>query len=251
MSPKAYRRSGNGTPLCVMPLALTVSMPVSAYLMVSAAAIPQHALLGFLTLLPLFVAISALTPLGAALCGALWGASVFFFGACGLGDPFILPPTAFAFASLTALPAIYAGGSAWLTCRIGFSPFVLGVGWMGVELTLAPIGLKIGLLSATQGHTTLMDFLGRALGYVLVAFLVAYVNASLVAVLGRVRLSVPRFVPTTASPDYGRSLISQIVGCLSLVALQPSRPRAPPFYVKSRKDLPEPRPLRRATGRAS
>jgi len=154
---------------------------------------------------------------------------VFFFGAYGSGDPLILPPTALAFASLTALPAVYAGGGAWLTRRIGFSPFVLGVGWMGVELVLAPLGLHNGLLAGTQGDTALMDYIGRALGYVLVAFLVAYVNAALVAVLGRVRLSVPRFIPTAASPDRGRSLISQIIGCLSPFALQPSQARAPPF----------------------
>jgi apolipoprotein N-acyltransferase len=212
-----------------MKMALAASMPISAYLMASAAVSPQHALLGFLTLLPLFAAIQALAPLGAALCGALWGASVFVFGAYGLGDPLILPPTAVAFVVLSTLPAIYAGGGAWLTRRIGFSPFVLGVGWMVVELALAPLSLHNGLLAGTQGDTALMDYLGRALGYVLVAFLVAYVNAALVAVLGRVRLSVPRFVPTAASPDWGRFLISQILGCLSLVVLQPSRPRAPPL----------------------
>ena len=153
---------------------------------------------------------------------------MFFFGVYGSGDTSILPPTAVAFASLTALPAIYAGGGAWLTRRIGFSPFVLGVGWMGVELALAPVGLHNGLLSATQGDTALMDYFGRALGYVLVAFLVAYVNALLVEVLGRVPLRLPRPLRAAAHDDAEILLRSQIVGCLSLVVLQPSHPRAPP-----------------------
>lgn len=228
MSRKAHRRSGNGTPLGVMRLALPASMPISAYLMASAVASPPHAILGFLTLLPLFVAISALTPLGAALCGAVWGASVFFFGVWGSGDPLILPPTAVAFVLLTALPAIYAGGGAWLTRRIGFSPFVLGVGWMGIELALAPLGLHNGLLAGTQGDTALMDYIGRALGYVLVAFLVAYVNAALVAVLGRIGCVPPLRLWVAARDDAKVLLRSQIVGGLSLVAIQPSHPRAPP-----------------------
>ena len=223
------RRSADWAPSAAIVVALAASLPVSAYLAANAVASPQHALLGFLTLLPLFAAIQTLTPFGAMLCGALWGASVFIFGAYGLGAPMLFSPTAVGFISLTALPAIYAGGGAWLTRRIGFSPFVLGVGWMSVELALARLGLHSGLLAGTQGDTALMDYIGRALGYVLVAFLVAYVNAALVGVLGRVRLTVPRFVPTRSSAAGSSCLISQILGCLSLFALQPSHPRAPPL----------------------
>lgn len=229
MSRKVHRRSAVGTPSGVMEMALVVTMPVSAYLMVSAAASPPHALLGFLTLLPLFAAISALTPPGAALCGALWGANVFAFGALGLGAPLLLSPTSVGFILLTALPAIYTGGGAWLTRRIGFSPFVLGVGWMIVELALAPLGLHNGLLAGTQDGTALIDYIGRALGYVLVAFLVAYVNALLVEVLGRVPLRLPRRLRAAARDDAEILLRSQIVGCLSLVGMQPSHPRAPPL----------------------
>jgi hypothetical protein len=131
---------------------------------------------------------------------------------------------------LSTAVGAYAFVGAALTRWIGFSPFVLGVGWMGVELALAPVGLHNGLLSATQGDTALMDYIGRALGYVLVAFLVAYINAALVAVFARVRLRLPRPFRITTSGNGVLFLRSQIVGCLSLVALQPSRPRAPPFH---------------------
>jgi len=100
---------------------------------------------------------------------------------------------------------------------------------MGVELALTPVGLHNGLLSATQGDTALMDYIGRALGYVLVAFLVAYINATLVAVFARVPLRLPRPFRITTPGNGVFFLRSQIVGCLSLVALQPSYPRAPPF----------------------
>ena len=208
-------------------VALTLALVGSAYLTAAAVGSPTHAWMGWLSLLPLFVAIRVLRPLRASACGALWGGCLFAF--CIASGRTAVSANLASLALLTAIPAIYTFLGAGLTRWMGFSPFVLGVGWMGVELALAPLGLHSGLLAGTQDHTALMDYIGRALGYVLVGFLVAYVNAALVAVLGRVRLSVPRFVPTTASPDCGRSLISQILGCLSLFALQPSHPRAPPF----------------------
>ena len=207
-------------------VALTIALVGSAYLTATAVGSPTHAWMGWLSLLPLFVAIRVLRPLRASVCGALWGGCLFAF--CVAAGRTTVSANLASFTLLTAIPALYTLLGAGLTRWIGFSPFVLGVGWMGVELALAPLGLHSGLLAGTQDQTALMDYIGRALGYVLVGFLVAYVNAALVAVLGHVRLSVPRFVPTTASPDCGRSLISQILGCLSLFALQPSHPRAPP-----------------------
>lgn len=210
----------------VKSVALAGSLAGSAYLTATAVGSSTHAWMGWLSLLPLFVAIRVLRPLRASACGALWGGCLFAF--CVAASRTAVAANLASLAFLTAIPAIYTFLGAWLTRWVGFSPFVLGVGWMGVELALAPLGLHSGLLAGTQDHTALMDYIGRALGYVVVAFLVAYVNAALVAVLARVRLSVPRFIPTTASPDCGRSLISQIFGCLSLFAFQPSHPRAPP-----------------------
>jgi len=54
-------------------------------------------------------------------------------------------------------------------------------------------------------------------------------NVALVAVLGRIRLALPRPLWPAARDDAEILLRSQIVGCLSLVTLQPSHPRAPPL----------------------
>jgi len=204
-------------------LVLVVGIVLSAYATAYAAQAGHRAWLGFLALLPLFSAIRVLRPLAAAGCGALWAISLAVFLHLTGGETSVVSA-----GSLVAIGTCYTGLSAALTGWIGFSPFVLGVGWMGVELALSPLGLHNGLLSASQSDTALMDHLGHALGYVLVAFLVAYVNAALVAVLGRVHLTAPRFVPTTTLPDCRWFLGSQILGCLSLVFLQPSQPRAPP-----------------------
>jgi len=207
-------------------VALTVALVGSAYLTATAVGSPSHAWMGWLSLLPLFVAVRVLRPLRAGVCGALWGGCLFTF--CVAAGRTAVSANPASFILLTAIPAIYTFLGAWLTRWIGFSPFVLGVGWMGVELALAPLGLHSGLLAGTQDHTALMDYIGRAMGYVLVGFLVAYVNAALVAVFARVRLRLPRPFRITRSGNGVLFLRSQIVGCLSLVALQPSHPRAPP-----------------------
>ena len=114
---------------------------------------------------------------------------------------------------------------------IGFSPFVLGVSWMGVELAFEPLGLHTGLLIGTQGDGTLIHWLGGALGYVLVAFVVALVSAALVSALARVR--VPFATPCYAvrSTESGTLLVPQTYSCFPLLVIPPSQPRAPPIRV--------------------
>lgn len=226
--PVVNRHSCSETPGAVSAsvMAFVVPIVVSAYLTAAAVGSPTHAWVGWLSLLPLFFAIRLLRPLRASACGALWGASLFVF--CAAEGRTAVPATVSSFVLLAGIPAIYACAAAALTRWIGFSPFVLGVGWMGVELALAPLGLHNGLLTASQGDTALMHYIGRALGYVLVGFLVAYVNALLVEVFGRVCLRLPRPYLVTRSGNGNLFLRSQIVGCLSLFTLQPSHPRAPP-----------------------
>ena len=220
----AQARTGP-TPSGAIIVALGGALSGSAFLTAHAGQAGVPFWVGWLALAPFFAAIRSLRPILAMLCGALWGASLFVFtgGGSGPGNPIVVGLL------LTVIPAAYAYLAARVTRWIGFSPFVLGVGWMGVELALAPLGLHSGLLAGTQDQTALMDYMGRALGYVLVAFLVAYVNAALVAVFARVRLRLPRPFRITTSGNGVLFLRSQIVGRLSLVALQPSHPRAPPF----------------------
>ncbi len=208
-------------------MALTIALAGSAYLTATAVGSPTHAWIGWLSLFPLFFAIRLLCPLRALACGALWGASLFVF--CIAADRTAVAPNLWSFALLTGIPACYTFFGAWLTRWMGFSPFVLGVAWMGVELALAPLGLHNGLLTASQGDTVLMHYIGRALGYVLVGFLVAYFNALLVEVFGRACLRLPRPFLIKRSGNGILFLRSQIDGCLSLVTLQPSHPRAPPI----------------------
>jgi len=226
VSPVSTQRLFSRRWVSVKTAALTVSLVGSAYLMALAVASPTYPWLGLLTLLPLFLAIRVCRPPGAALCGALWGVSLYVFSVTGSSHS--IDASAGSLALLTAIPAIYAYLSAWLTRWIGFNPFVLGVSWMGVELAFTPLGLHTGLLAGTQGDGTLMHWIGGALGYVLVAFLVAFVSAVIVSLLSRayVGATAPRFLVGSGENDF--CLIQQTFSCFPLFAIPPSRPRAPP-----------------------
>jgi len=200
---------------------------VSAALMAVAVASPGHFWLGWITLIPLLFAVRALSPIAAVLFGALWGTSLFAFGAYVF--PTLMMPTLGTWALLAAVPALYALFGVRVTRRVGFSPLLLALGWVGVELALRPIGLRHGLLAATQGDGLVLRLIGSYVGYALVAFFVVYVNAWLLTLLARVQLKLP-----------GRGLL-RVIGTkpairLSLIEtpnywfllLRPSKPRAPP-----------------------
>lgn len=218
----AVRQTGG----VVKTAALVVSLIGSAYLMALGKGSAMPAWLGWFSLVPLFLVIRSWRPVRAMLAGALWGLSLHVLAAVeGEG-------VAFADVSslllLSTVPAVYAYLGAWLTRRIGFDPFALGVAWMGVELAITPVGLGTGLAAATQGEGNFLQSVAGALGYVLVAFLVALASASLVSVLSAVRLSLPQVSCRIASPDGGASVSPQVFFFLSLFAIGASRPRAPP-----------------------
>ena len=205
---------------------LVLALIFSACLMTAATRSGELSFLGWLALLPLFYAIRTCSPTHAMLCGAVWGGCLGVLIATttdGAAENSI-----FWFAVVAAVPALYAYLCARLTRWVGFDPFVLAVGWMGVELCFAPLGLRQGLLAATQNDGTFWAWMGHGLGYVLVAFIVAVVNASLVSVLSAVRLEIPRPTHQVPSSDLGASLLPQMFFCYPLFALRPSQPRAPP-----------------------
>jgi len=207
---------------------LVLALIFSACLMTAATRSGELSFLGWLALLPLFYAIRKCSPVRAMLCGGLWGACVGILTLAATGP--VSGTYVWSFAILTAVPAFYAYLCARLTRWIGFDPFVLAVGWMGVELCFAPLGLRQGLLAATQSDSTFWPWMAQGFGYVLVAFVVAVVNASLVSVLSAVRLEIPRPAHCVSSPDLGASHSPLEFLRPSLFAFHPSQPRAPPIW---------------------
>lgn len=133
--------------------------------------------LAFVGLIPLFASIRFLAPIAAMGAGAFWGVCVFaflaVFGEIPVSQAFIH------FGALAAIAALYAYLGARLTLRVGFSPYLLGLGWMGVELALASLGTGDGLLAPALGDGPIAHAVHQFVGGAVVAFFVAYVNVLL------------------------------------------------------------------------
>lgn len=207
-------------------LALSAALLLSALGMAFAIASPQHWWLGWTALLPMFHAIRVLSPRRAAISGALWGGALFAFCVSLFDTP--VPTTLGAGATLVAAPALYAFLGARLTAQIGFSPYLLALGWMGVEFALAPVGLRHGLLASTQDGGVLLSAFGSFTGYVLIAFVVAYINAALLSALhqvGAAARSARVFVRTGDDP---KPIVVDEAFQELLLQVCRARPRAPP-----------------------
>lgn len=222
---------------------LILPLMVSAFVMAFALSSPTFRWLGCLALVPLFVAIVRCAPAGAALSGAMWGACLHLFATCVLDTG--ISPGLGSLLILSAIPAAYALIGALLTRWIGFSPLVLGVGWMGVELGLSLLGIGSGLLASAQADTTLMHWVDGAFGYVVAAFIVAYINAVVLSLFGRVRLGLSRACPMSGSRPQGRTIVAQTFSGFPLFAIPSSEPRGPPgimlFGINLRQGGQEPR----------
>ena len=207
---------------------LIVALIGSAYLLVMAVRSPDYWWIAWICLLPLFLAIRTLKPLAAALSGAIWGISFFLFSVYGVQSA--IPFTFSSLALLALVPAIYCGLGSLLTRRVGFNPLILALGWICVELAFKPLGLHNGLLAATQSDSIHLHWIGRLLGYVFIAFLVACTNASLLAVLSNVRLSFSRERSIFEGLFNSEHVCSsQTFLYVHLWNLRQGFPRAPPF----------------------
>ncbi len=150
----------------------------------------DHSWLVWIALLPLFFSIQAFRPKVACLSGLVWGVSFFAFSVVALESD--VPATWGSLALLGSVPAIYTFAAARVTRQVGFNPLVVAFGWVGVEAALAPLGLRHGLVSALQADGALLSVVGNLFGYILVAFVVALVNAVLLAMLQSIRLSIAK-----------------------------------------------------------
>jgi len=205
-------------------LALVGGLALSALAMNAALASVEGRWLGWVTLLPLFLAIRALVPWQALLAGSFWGLSLCVFSATSQ----VVDPSLRSFVLLTAIPGLYAFVASRVTRRVGFSPLLLGLGWVAVELALQPLALHRGLLAGTQGDGLVIRTLGNVAGYLLVAFLVAYVNATLLSILSDVCAQVDTSRQRVWRVPYVARWFLAEAPPLALLAVLPSQPRAPP-----------------------
>jgi hypothetical protein len=133
--------------------------------------------LAFVGLIPLFVSIRCLAPLAAAAAGGLWGLGI--FATVALLGHIPVAHILTHLAAWTLAPAAYGYVGARLTRQVGFSPYLLALAWMGVELALSSVGMRSGLLAAMPGNCMTIHALASFAGTVVVAFLVVYISALL------------------------------------------------------------------------
>ena len=135
---------------------------------------------------------------------------------------------------LILIPAVYVGLAARPARAIAFKLLTLALGWTLIEAVCHlhnPSGPHEGLLTGSQGVSSDLHWLGRLLGYVCTAFLVACVNASLIGMLSRARLLLPACRSLARSPNVVRQLLSQAVLAIQSWTLRQTYPRGPPISV--------------------
>ncbi len=234
----SQKREHPSQPAFFLP-ALAVSLVFSALLTAVALLAPEHHWLGWISFLPLFVAVRWLRPATAALAGGVWGASLYLF-TTALPTPAVytvgstIVPSAGLLALLIVIPAVYVGLAARPARAFGFKLLTLALGWTLIEVVLHlyhPSAPQEGLLTASQGESPQLHWLARLFGYVATAFLVACANASLVGFVSAARLSFPACRSLAGLPNAGARLPSQLVLRIQSWNLRQAYPRAPPIQV--------------------
>jgi apolipoprotein N-acyltransferase len=211
---------------CLKISGLGALLVLSALLTALAVGSGGYSWFAWFGLLPLFLAIRVLSPAVAALAGALWGGCFYLFSVAGAVPGLSLMPHSFGLLAIVLMLYAYIG--VLLTRWVGFSPMLMALGWILVELALTPLGLNQGLLAGTQGANPYLHWISCLLGYVLVAFLVAGANAWLVLLLSSVRLRLPSPTMATGLPNAERCFLSQTFVHLQFLPLHKVYPRPPP-----------------------
>jgi len=212
----------------IRSLVLAGALAGSATLMALAIGSPRYGWLGWITLVPLFLAIRTLSPLRSMLAGGFWGLSLFVaFAASGYVTwQGFWPPLL----AVVLAPSLYSGWGARITLRRGFRPLLLALGWVGVEFALRPLAIHNGLLAGTQNDGWIIRIAGQLGGYLFVAFLLACVNALILAVLSSVPGMLRRpLVLKVAAEFWWRLPLEEIPVRIRQIA-ELIRARAPPHF---------------------
>lgn len=207
--------------------ALLASLIAAGVLTGESVSVHAHTWLSWFALIPVFIAIRFLKPSLAAVCGAIWGFSIYAYSAVSGGSGF--EPTLLSCLLLTLVPAVYAWFGSHATMRRGFDPLILGLGWAAVEFALAPVKLRYGLIASVQIDNLVLLVVGKTGGCIVVAFLVAFVCATILgAVTDVVCAAAPRSRRLIAAGDSGQCIhLSRWIATI-IRYLVPSHPRAPP-----------------------
>lgn len=212
----------------IFPTWLLIILQAASGVLVSLAIV--KAVPGWMTwfsLTPFFLAPTSGLVALSAWCGATWGLSA--FGAMSVLDPtHHLFADGIPFVLFISVPTIYASLIALISRRFGgFNPLLAGLAWVGLELALQPAGLPLGMLAGPQIENEILRSLAPVLGYALVSFVVATVNAYVAKQLAKLA-AAPTRRSVRPGPGFFRTahLLRRLPVVVSLRI--PRRQRAPP-----------------------
>jgi len=205
---------------------LSVSLLLSAFLTANAVISPIYGWTVWLCLFPLFLAIKILPPCQAGIAGGFWGfwLSMFLI----LAD--YVPPshTITSLLFLAGITAVYGYGGAYFTSKWGFRPFVLALGWLGVECALQLAWRTNGLLGLAPAESTIVRTAIGIFGYLFIAFLIMLVNATLLAIAGNIRITLNPCRSFIIPDDLRGWSRQHPVLMPGSPAIETNNPRAPP-----------------------
>lgn len=204
-------------------LYLAISLLISGLLPALSFNSSIHGWTVWICLFPLFLAIKILPPFGAGLAGIFWGGSLYVCTGLIAG-----PAGSFPKLLIIVIPALYSFGGAQLVRRFGFSPILLGLGWIAVEIAFQLGGQTEGLLRLANGEGPVVDLISRLFGYYLFAFVVAYVNASFLVVAADTRISCVRPQAVILLRQSSERCLPYAIRLRRAPALNMMQPRGPP-----------------------
>ncbi len=200
-----------------------VALALSAMVTAFAVSALEHPLVGIVGFLPLIFICQTETPLRAFLLGSVWGGSLCVSNLT-LGSALVVHDLG-TLLLLAVLPACYAALGACVTRRIGFSPFILALGWILVECC---VGSRISGSLISQTDSGMLAVVGRHLGSAWSAFVVVYLGSWCLLLVSKWRAALARGyrgAGLTLNLDAFRAPAS-VAQPIAIPAL--SHPRAPP-----------------------
>ncbi len=207
---------------------LAIALLLSAFVLRASAEVQGWAIWGWLALVPIFLVIRTLPAPRAALAGMWWGF------AYAIARVIFTPEGGASSVADLIAPVFIIGGycfsASHLVRRIGFSPFILALGWIGVEFALGAFGWRAGLLDASVEAGAIGAWLSPLTGTIVAALVMAWASAMLAHVVVTAHAWVQRNdrLAKLLGTRPPLPLIAEILGSLQLASLRTGTPRGPP-----------------------
>ena len=217
-------------PQCFRLVGIAVALGFSAHLVCLAASSAIWSWLVWVALTPFLLVLRRVGPRGGLAVGLWWGMCM---GVCRLALAG-LPVTAVDIAMPGLGFGLFAAAVCLLSRRIGFSPVIVALLWVGTELGLDVLGWHDGLLVASLASGPLLTWIGAVLGTALITFLIVWTNAQVVELLE----SVVELVRTVRAQQLLVHLVAACTWCRriygipqTLLWMHEGGARAPPRVV--------------------